>query len=140
MTSDEGLNAGGQHADLLACFECRDCGWSGDEALGGCPDCGSHQVGEPKEDVGLPPCWKEDAAVAIATDVDRLWVHLDGPGFIGMEGGEVELVRADISRGEEPDPEVRPATAENVRELAEKYNDEAYGDANEHIGGADVAQ
>lgn len=98
------------------------------------------QTDEMKEDVDLPPCWKEDPAGAIGTGVDRLWVHLDGPGFIGMDGDELELVRAELRRGEEPEPETRPATAENVRELAESYNNDWYGNENQNLEGVSDAE
>lgn len=113
--------------DLLDWWECANCDASGNSGVSCCPNCGGMQIGSRTDDFELPPCWKEDTAVAAALGVERLWLHLDEPGFIGMEDGEVDLVRADIKAGEETDPETRRATAENVRELAESYNDEQFG-------------
>ncbi|WP_160164277.1 hypothetical protein, partial [Natrinema gari] len=93
------------------------------------PECGSMQLGPPEKITDLPPCWKE-SDLAGAHGVDRLFVHLDGPGFIGVDDETAELVTADLARGEEPDPETRPATLENIHELAESYNDEFYGEDN----------
>ncbi|QCW05321.1 hypothetical protein FGF80_18625 (plasmid) [Natrinema pallidum] len=93
------------------------------------------QLGSPEKITDLPPCWKE-SDLAAARGVDRLFVHLDGPGFIGVEDGTAELVTADLARGEEPDPETRPATLENVQELAANYNDEFYGDDNHSLEAA----
>lgn len=121
--------------DLLDWWECAECGHSGNQTVHRCPGCGSMQIGDHTGDIDLPPCWKEDPVHAALVGVERLWTHLDGPGFIGMEDGEVELVTAEIRHGEEPDPETHPATAENVRQLAETYNDEAYGGNNEKLGG-----
>jgi len=87
------------------------------------------ELGPPEKITDLPACWKE-SDLAAARGVDRLFVHLDGPGFIGVEEGTAKLVSVDLSRGEEPDPETRPATLENIQDLAESYNDEFYGEDN----------
>ncbi|WP_256394128.1 hypothetical protein [Natronoarchaeum rubrum] len=86
----------------------------------------------PELDVVLPPCWKEDSEPA-ARGVDQLFVHLDGPGFIGVDGDTAELVTADLAKGEEPDPVERDATEQNVRDLAQSYNDQFYGENNSAI-------
>lgn len=112
--------------DLLDWWECANCGETGRSSVSSCPNCAGMQIGSLTGDFDLPPCWKENTALAAALGVERLWVHLEGPGFIGMQDGEVELVREEIVRGMRPDPEGRPATAENVRQLAETYNDEFY--------------
>lgn len=91
-----------------------------------CEDCG--YLRRESIDVDLPPCWKEDETHAAAVGADQLFVHLDGPGFIGVNSGTAELVTADLMADEEPNPETRPATEENIQELAESYNDEFYGD------------
>jgi len=125
------------HDDLLEWWECASCGETGNSGVIECPSCGGMQIGLHTGDVDLPPCWREDSETAVS-DALRLWTHLDGPGFIGLRGDDtVELVRADLRVGEEPDPERRPATAENVRELAETYNDEWF-DGSPQAGGADA--
>jgi len=128
---------GDHHDDLLDWWECATCGETGNSGVESCPSCGGMQIGLHTGDVDLPPCWKEDTKTAVHHAL-RLWRHLDGPGFIGLvDGDTVELVRADLRVGEEPDPETRPATAENVRELAEAYNDEWF-DGSPQAGGADA--
>ncbi|ELY96526.1 hypothetical protein [Natrialba taiwanensis] len=119
-----------REGDLLDWWECASCGETGRNGIPQCPSCGSMQIGLCPDGVDLPPCWTESAADAAALGVDRLFFHLDGPGFIGIDGDEAELVGADLKAGEEPDPETRRATGENVRELAETYNDEFYGENN----------
>jgi len=121
--------------DLLGWWECDNCGASGRDDVAGCPSCGSMEIGRATGGVELPPCWKHEPAIASMHGVERTIVHLDGPAFISIDDGEAELIRAEIKAGEKPDPEGVPATAENVRELAETYNDEFYGENNQNIGG-----
>lgn len=116
--------------DTIDWWECAECGETGNSGVRCCPECDSMQIGTYDGGVDLPPCWKEDHGDAAASGCARLFLHLDGPGFIGVKhSGEAELVRAEIQAGEEPDPKVRPATPENIRDLAETYNDEWYGDS-----------
>ena len=126
--------------ELLDWWQCTNCGESGRASVSCCPECEGTQIGSETGGVDLPPCWKEDSALAAYCGVQRLWVHLDAPAFIGMADGEVKLVREEIARGREPDPEGRPATPSAVRELAEAYNDEFYGTKNAELGGADFAE
>ena len=116
---------------------CPNCGGkleqsSADDASVECEDCVYYEREE--IDVDLPPCWKESNDVP--GDLERLFVHLDGPGFIGVRGDEAELVTADLANGEDPDPVIEPATPEKVRTLAESYNDDFYGSQNEAIQSA----
>ncbi|UBF23394.1 Zn finger [Haloarcula tailed virus 3] len=80
-------------------------------------------------EVDLPPMWREEPQLADQLGLSRLFAHLDGPGFIGVKGDTVELVRADLKAGEEADPEEydiidRDERAERIEQLAQTYNDE----------------
>lgn len=94
--------------DMLV--ECTDCMWMQPAPI----------------DVDLPPCWKESDHPE-NYGANRLFLHLDGPGFIAVHASEAILVRAELAVGETPDPERVGFTAESVRQLAETYNDEFYG-------------
>jgi hypothetical protein len=95
-----------------------------------CERCGFY-VYEHAE-VDLPPMWREEPQLADRLGLSRLFAHLDGPGFIGVRGDTVELVRADLKAGEDADPEKcdiigREERAERIRELAQTYNEERAG-------------
>jgi len=100
---------------------------SADDASAECPHCGFYE--HLYRDVDLPPMWREEPQLADRLGLSRLFSHLDGPGFIGVLGDKVELVRADVDAGEDPDPEeyhigFADDRVEKIEELAETYNDE----------------
>lgn len=70
--------------------------------------------------VELPAGWIRSPADADECGVDELFLHRTTAAFIGVSDGEAELVRADIAKGERPDPVVREANPAAIRELAEE--------------------
>lgn len=100
------------------------------DASSECEFCGFYEFENAKVD--LPPLWREEPQLAGRLGLSRLFSHFDGPGFIGVRGDTVELVRADLKAGEDADPEEyelpsRDERADKIEELAGKYNDEYCG-------------